>query len=517
MKRILRHTRECKLRMTHSCNICKQFLVLCYTHAKSCTDSKCPVPVCARLKKNIREQQAAQRRRNDRFTYKRMQNMSQLNSSAASSSAAATAASPAPAANSTSPTDSKITAPSPSKGSPAGALPASTPAVSNPVGAVGSPINPVGAVGSPINPVGAVGSPINPRSVGKGGPRTPGEIGNRVTATSTGMQAPGSAPPYNRPEQPIVAPNVIVSQPSMGGMMPSEHKYTQEQRIIMALKSPNPQDQQQALNFMRSNPDVAQKVKYQMKLQQQSSQGHLTREMIPNSMGMAYAGGASQVQTQPNPAMIQRAQQPQMMGYGPAVQPIRPAMQPHPYMGGGHPQYRNPVQHPSQPMMHQAYSGMNPAMSIPTPQQPQPQQQQHPSQLQKILSSRAPIQQYPANAYTQMGHTSHAVGPPPYPSTPVRHGPQTTAYPQMLGQAHPMGQPMAGQMPPPSAQYASHQGMPMDPGMMSDPNFMYSQPQYGLNSSNNNNAMPQDPLGGLGSSSGGLTPQDQLLRYADNL
>ena len=80
MKRILRHTRECKLRMTHSCNICKQFLVLCYTHAKRCTNSKCPVPVCASLKKNIREQQAARRRRyrrrNNRFTFKRMQKCS---------------------------------------------------------------------------------------------------------------------------------------------------------------------------------------------------------------------------------------------------------------------------------------------------------------------------------------------------------------------------------------------------------------------------------------------------------
>ena len=202
---ILRHTHECKVRMPHSCNICKQFLVLCYTHAKSCTDSKCPVLVCARLKKNIREQQAAQRRRNNRFTYvKRMQNMSQLNSSAASSGAAATAASPAPAANHTSPTDSKITAPSPSKGSPAGTLPASTPAVSNPVPWVRSARRSTRWVQS------ALQSTPAQSARGAHARRAAGEIGNRVTATSTGMQAPGSAPPYNRPEQPIVAPNVII-------------------------------------------------------------------------------------------------------------------------------------------------------------------------------------------------------------------------------------------------------------------------------------------------------------------
>ena len=58
MKRVLRHTRDCKLRMSGNCTICKQFLLLCYSHAKSCTDDKCPVPICARIKKNLQEQRA---------------------------------------------------------------------------------------------------------------------------------------------------------------------------------------------------------------------------------------------------------------------------------------------------------------------------------------------------------------------------------------------------------------------------------------------------------------------------
>ena len=58
MKRVLRHTRDCKVRMSGNCTICKQFLLLCYSHAKRCTDDKCPVPICARIKKNLREQRA---------------------------------------------------------------------------------------------------------------------------------------------------------------------------------------------------------------------------------------------------------------------------------------------------------------------------------------------------------------------------------------------------------------------------------------------------------------------------
>ena len=56
MKRVLRHTRDCKLRMSGNCTICKQLLLLCHSHAKSCTDDKCLVPICARIKKELRAQ-----------------------------------------------------------------------------------------------------------------------------------------------------------------------------------------------------------------------------------------------------------------------------------------------------------------------------------------------------------------------------------------------------------------------------------------------------------------------------
>ena len=98
MKRVLRHTRDCKLRMSGNCIICKQFLQLCYSHAKSCKDDKCPVPICARIKKNLREQCAQQQMRQNRLMQLRMINMNQMtstsNSNGSSNHQASSIASP---------------------------------------------------------------------------------------------------------------------------------------------------------------------------------------------------------------------------------------------------------------------------------------------------------------------------------------------------------------------------------------------------------------------------------------
>ena len=62
MKRVLTHTRECKLMLSNKwslCKICKQFVLLCISHAKNCNEDKCPVPVCARIKKSLRDQSSS--------------------------------------------------------------------------------------------------------------------------------------------------------------------------------------------------------------------------------------------------------------------------------------------------------------------------------------------------------------------------------------------------------------------------------------------------------------------------
>ena len=74
MKRVLTHTRDCEQMLSgrwNQCNMCKQFVLLCISHAKSCKVDKCPVPVCARIKKNLRCQQ--NQRRIARMKWKRCQ------------------------------------------------------------------------------------------------------------------------------------------------------------------------------------------------------------------------------------------------------------------------------------------------------------------------------------------------------------------------------------------------------------------------------------------------------------
>ena len=59
MKRVLTHTRECRSMLSgkwNQCTVCKQFVLLCISHAKSCVPVDCPVPVCARIKKNLHDQ-----------------------------------------------------------------------------------------------------------------------------------------------------------------------------------------------------------------------------------------------------------------------------------------------------------------------------------------------------------------------------------------------------------------------------------------------------------------------------
>ena len=97
MKRVLTHTRGCKLMLSskwNMCKICKQFVLLCIAHAKNCNEDKCPVPVCARIKKNLHDQRNQQQVRRQRFMQLRMAQMS-MTSQMASVQNANSVASPA--------------------------------------------------------------------------------------------------------------------------------------------------------------------------------------------------------------------------------------------------------------------------------------------------------------------------------------------------------------------------------------------------------------------------------------
>ena len=458
MKKVLTHTRECKLmlaRKWNQCTICKQFVLLCISHAKNCTDDACRVPLCATIKKNLKEQRKQRTVETNRFAQQRVARMANMLTSNGSSGG-----------NASSPQQSSSTHVSPQGKNPNPAAP----------------------------------SPVAPRSVGKGGPKTPGTPGGKgrmmTNPSSVGMggaTVPGLAQ-AGKPEQNMhpVPPNVTVTQsPWMDGEMQIKKVSSPPiEQLVAMLRDPNKREMAQ--QYLNSNPELKQRV--QMVL-------NSTRVNPQNMMYHNPTGGNPMYNTQQ----------------------MRTNAMYHSHSNYGHPQQqqqmmRYPANHPQYPMSTQ--TRMAPGNYPPqrTPYQ-NTAHQNHPT-LQRMLTSGTPQQQY---ATQQQQHSynpqmpSHHLGPPPqYPATMGQHPmPQTAGYPQVLGQQArpvPAPSPMGPQHMPQQMQYSgTNQGMVMD---QMEPNFMYqqSQPQqYALNSSNNNNSYSQ------GDMLSALTPQDRLSKFVEKL
>ena len=54
MKKVLTHTKECKIKSNGDCKICKQLVALCCYHAKKCRAEKCFVPYCQSIKEKLK-------------------------------------------------------------------------------------------------------------------------------------------------------------------------------------------------------------------------------------------------------------------------------------------------------------------------------------------------------------------------------------------------------------------------------------------------------------------------------
>lgn len=477
MKRILRHTRDCRLRTAGNCHICKQFLFLVYSHAKNCKETNCPVGViCKRVKQNIQDTRAQERRRHNILLQQRMLSMRQMtggNGNSQSSQAVGGTGSPAH----TSPPTSKVPPTPPQKESPATHAP----------------------------------SPAGPRSVGKGGPRTPaGEVSGGKGGKQK-MVAP--SPVASKPEWPMPAPNVTVNPVPIGEEIiqrvpqpqpiPTPTAGQREQEILSILLSNNPQEKERVKQQLQQDPELHHRVQalfraHQMKQkemagippdiaphQPQSIPSFTSPRQVHNSMmnvrppqaGMSgYPAGHPQLM-RAMPAQLQTYPSPvgQVSSYRPASYHHQPV---HPMMGQG-----------------QVY--------------PQQQQTHHGSQLSRMLTQRQPVQQYqsPPNAYSQMPAPNHPVGPPPQYSMRVPPQPQTAGYAHMLGHpsqqmsAHNAMKPHVGptMQAGPAHQFGSaHQPMQMDPRMQTDASFVQS---YSLNASNNNNTLSQGMMY--------LTPEDR--------
>ena len=435
MKRVLTHTRECKLMLSNKwniCKICKQFVLLCISHAKNCNEDKCPVPVCARIKKNLRDQRNQQSVQRQRFMQQRMALMNVNQSSVVNTNNVAS-----PATNTSPPN------PSPAKGSPAN-YPPNT---------------------ANNSPAAVTASPAGAPAGGKGGPRTPASDpmsgkAPRMTTGSVPSPAVQSVPPpvasTGKTEQNMPAPNVTVGATTG---LPGELKI---QRVPQNPGAGMPQRAMGATMMQRTQPGT------------QLPHDMMSQQPTAASMSTQYAMSAMQ---QPNMAM--RMQNP---AYHPAAaqQMMSRQQQYH--------QYRS--------MAPNMQSHMTQQRMISQGQVFHQQPQQHArSQLQQMLQAGPPQQQYAAAQYgsPQMAHPHTNRPPPQYPM------PQTAGYPQVLGQGRPMAGPMTqmGQhmSQPMHHQYGGMAQMDPAGGMQTaDPSSYMYQQQYGLNN-NNNNSYQQDQVG----------------------
>lgn len=485
MRRILRHTRDCRQRaMGNNCQICKQFLFIVYSHAKNCKETNCPVgAICKRVKQNIQDTRAQQRRRNDLLMQQRIRSMQGMaagsSSSTNGSSKPASGGSPA----NTSPPTSKAPPPTPpQKGSPA---------------------------------MHSSASPAGPRSVGKGGPRTPaGEIAGGKGGTQK-MIAPSPAP--SKPDRPMPAPNVTVNQvPNMGEAViqkiPQPHMLVsgagqKEYEMANILLNGSQVDKEKVRQMLSQDPELQHRV-FTVARQQHQARQQIKDMSVPSDMA-PHQPAAFNTMRQPAMGMINMRPPQQAAAYSHAHPQLMRAM---------------PAQHYSPQMntYRTNSSFQQPVHRMVGPQGQVFSQQQHQSpQLSRMLTQRQPMQSYqsPPNAYTQMTPQPHPVGPPPqYHSMHMPAQPQTAGYPHMLGhhpqqvQAHNAMQPVGPPMQPGHTHQfvTGPQTVPMDHGVPPDGNFVYNnQGSFSLNASNNNsNNLSQATY---------LTPEDRLSRLSELL
>ena len=518
MKRVLTHTRECRLMLTgkwNQCTVCKQFVLLCISHAKTCNVDKCPVPVCARIKKNLRDQQNQRRVQANRFMQQRMAQMtSALNSNMATASAAVAA--PAPPT----PSQASVASPAPPTTSPGN----SATSISSPSKAKGSsathPSNPTSNKAPYMN----VPSPASgPRSVGKGGPRTPNTVPGKAAlmASSPSVHSHLSPAPPPSAGKPDAGSNMMVS-PAPG--LPEEltiHK--------VGPGTGNEQFMRREMMGPRPNPAArpGMPMNTMMNRQEMMGGGHPPgmNHMVAGGGGMYGGGhmGVSQIQSQPNPMM--------RVGPGGNFHPQHHAtamMRQQPgYRGGaGGPQYQmtpqgrmmqspmygGPQQHPS--------SQLEQILTTPQHHQPHPQYNQG-----SYMGGGSPADphhhygQQPGGYIPSQMSGSH-LGPPPQYGA---NRPQVSGYRMVPGGPRPgvgggmdsgLGPSMAGGGAAGGGANASfmYQQQQQQQQQFNTSNSMLNNSTNNNNNNNNNNGSSLDPMG-----FSNLTPQDKLSQFVEHL
>ncbi|XP_073409623.1 CREB-binding protein isoform X2 [Dendrobates tinctorius] len=307
MKRVVQHTKGCKRKTNGGCPVCKQLIALCCYHAKHCQENKCPVPFCLNIKQKLRQQQIQHRLQQAQLMRRRMATMNTrtVPQQPLPSPTPATPGTPTQQP-STPQTPQPAPQPSPggmaspgfpnvartqptnvaSQGKPSNTLPVVSPqpTVQPPPAAVAAArqitleaqqqqlyrvTNIDGMPGVRPGMVSPTVGPVNPlQQMGMNVPR-PGPIS--APPIMPGMQ-PGQWATNPMPQQPQLQQNIprpavmqmaaaqqAVAGPRMQGVpqQPRNISPNALQDLLRTLKSPSsPQQQQQVLNILKSNPQL---------------------------------------------------------------------------------------------------------------------------------------------------------------------------------------------------------------------------------------------------------------------
>ncbi|EDL96306.1 rCG49841 [Rattus norvegicus] len=399
MKRVVQHTKGCKRKTNGGCPVCKQLIALCCYHAKHCQENKCPVPFCLNIKHKLRQQQIQHRLQQAQLMRRRMATMNTRNVPQQSLPSPTSAPPGTPTQQPSTPQTPQPPAqpqPSPVNMSPAG-FPSVARTQPPTIVSAGKPTNQVPAPPPPAQPPPAAVEAArqiereaqqqqhlyraninNGMPPGRAGMGTPGSqmapVGlnvprpNQVSGPVMSSMPPGQwqqAPiPQQQPMPGMPRPvmsmqaQAAVAGPRMPNVQPPRSiSPSALQDLLRTLKSPSsPQQQQQVLNILKSNPQLMAAFIKQR-----------TAKYVANQPGMQPQPGLqSQPGMQPQPGMHQQPslQNLNAMQAGvprPGVPPPQQAM------GGLNPQGQalnimNPGHNPNMANMNPQYREMGSSM-----------------------------------------------------------------------------------------------------------------------------------------------------------
>uniref|UniRef100_UPI00398F5417 CREB binding protein b n=1 Tax=Pristiophorus japonicus TaxID=55135 RepID=UPI00398F5417 len=484
MKRVVQHTKGCKRKTNGGCPVCKQLIALCCYHAKHCQENKCPVPFCLNIKHKLRQQQLQHRLQQAQMLRRRMATMQRGNvpqQSLPSPTSAApvtptgqqqpgTPQTPQPQPPPQTPPSNNLPSgfPNPprtqppttvSQGKPTNQvapLPQAPPAQPPPAAALevarqieleaqqqqqlyqmANMNNGLGMARQsmmaqqigPVNQMPAVGMKVARPSMGQVMPgMQPGQWPQGTTLSQsqplqTGM--PRSSMQMTSPQTSAGQRMPGVQQPPRSNISPNAL-----QDLLRTLKSPSsPQQQQQVLNILKSNPQLMAAFIKQRTAKYQANQPGMQPQpsMQPQAQPrMQQAGMHAQASMQnplqnlnPMQAGAQRATlSPQQQGLGgmnaqgQTMNMMNPGHNPN--LANMNPQYRELLirrQQLLQQQQQQQGTGMAGGMAGHTPFQ-QPQGPAYPQAMsQQRMQQHMPMQGGPMRQITQMGQINQLSQP----------------------------------------------------------------------------------------------------------